>query len=74
MGISHQEENQNQNNGSHQVIFDWDSEEQLDRVTDLSPLMSSCVKATEQILHTKPDLLPNLIRNEAALCRCEFGG
>lgn len=60
---------QNQSLDSHLVIFDWNSKNWLDGGTARSLAISCCVKASEQNPHTKPDLLPNVSRNEAALCR-----
>ena len=58
---------QNQSNDSHLVIFDWNSKNWLDGGTVRSLVISCCAKASEQNLHTKPELLPS--RNEAGLRR-----
>lgn len=65
--VSHRERVQNQSHDSHLVIFDWNSKKWLDGGTARSLVISCCVKASEQTPHTKPDLLPNISRNEAAL-------
>lgn len=65
---------QNQSNDSHLVIFDWNSKNWLDGGTVRSLVISRCAKASEQNLHTKPDLLPNISRNETALRRGGVGG
>lgn len=58
---------QNQSHDSHLGIFDWNSKKWLDGGTAGSLVISRCVKASEQSPFTKPDLLPNVSRNEAAL-------